>query len=47
MTPIYTAITENGYAEFLTREEAELYSETIEESVRDLTPIIEEEAPQE
>ena len=41
MTTIYTAILENGYAEFLTREEAELHSETIEESVRDLTPIIE------
>lgn len=38
MTTIYTAHLENGYAEFLTMEEALQYSENITTSERDLTP---------
>ena len=38
MTTIYRAILENGYAEFLTLEEAQEYSEIIETEERDLTP---------
>jgi hypothetical protein len=36
MVTIYTAHLENGYAEFLTLEEAQLYSENITTSERDL-----------
>jgi len=45
MTTIYTAHLENGYAEFLTLEEAQAYSENITTSERDLNPPVIEEQP--